>query len=162
MAEKTGKGGANSKSQARKKRNAASTPVVAGRRRGSKKDSGRDATGKAKKKLKQDNDVLVELSVVGLNHRVTATEFGKLFDALPVKCRLVREPENEYDENAIKVIAHPKRHIGYLRRGVASSLAPRLDKKITEIVSCELVSLDEDTEAEGILKVLTRTHEITP
>jgi len=53
---------------------------------------------------------------------------------LPVNAVLVREPDNEYDPNAIAVYAtttdgsQSARHVGYISAEVAESLAPALDR----------------------------------
>lgn len=39
---------------------------------------------------------------------------------------LEREPHNQYDENAIQVIAHGE-HIGYIQRDLAALIAPKMD-----------------------------------
>ncbi|ADL12256.1 single-stranded-DNA-specific exonuclease RecJ [Acetohalobium arabaticum] len=43
------------------------------------------------------------------------------------KLNLVREPENEYDESAIRVETTDQEQIGYLKSGLAKHLAPYLD-----------------------------------
>jgi hypothetical protein len=51
---------------------------------------------------------------------------------LPVVVRLVREPRNEYDANAIRAEVAGTR-IGYLRRHLAAQLAPGIDRaRMTE------------------------------
>lgn len=75
--------------------------------------------------------------------------------------RLVREPDNEYDPNAIAVFL-PKRlmggaQIGYLRRPSAELLARKLDAGEMVIVKATLLSLRaEDDLKEGPLDVLFR------
>lgn len=77
----------------------------------------------------------VEIPVVGMNYRVTPSTMNKLKVALPVRARLVREPTNKHDENAIRVeimdkpFAHDKSgfHAGYVMRQVAFEYAPLLD-----------------------------------
>lgn len=78
----------------------------------------------------------MELSVVGVNYRVTTATVHKLSEYLkggPVACNLEREPDNVHDSNAIKVVIgetpHKGFHIGYLSRGVAATFAPQMDKK---------------------------------
>lgn len=77
----------------------------------------------------------VDLKVVG----VTFTNEGtgekradiirELMNKKPedIKIELVREPENKYDMNAIKVLADD-RQIGYLGKEYASIIAPLLDE----------------------------------
>lgn len=81
---------------------------------------------KAKAKVKE-----IELTAVGLHYRLTPSKLAKLEDSLPLQCELRREPENEYDENAIAVwcVERPFREvkIGYLAKQVAHDLAPMMD-----------------------------------
>lgn len=81
---------------------------------------------KAKGKINEIN-----LTVVGLQHRLTKTKIEKLIDALPLMIELRREPENEFDENAIAVwcIEKPFKEvkIGYIQRVVAADLAGPMD-----------------------------------
>ena len=54
-------------------------------------------------------DNLRILKIAGINHR---SGFGKYVGR--VECALVPEPENEYDHNAIKVVAEDSHHLGYI------------------------------------------------
>lgn len=54
-------------------------------------------------------DNLRILKIAGINHR---SGIGKY--AGRVECALVPEPENEYDHNAIKVVAEDSHHLGYI------------------------------------------------
>jgi hypothetical protein len=60
--------------------------------------------------------------------------------------RLVREPDNKWDENAIMVMLPERlmggRQLGYLHRQAAELLAPKLDSGSLEVVSAKLMSLD--------------------
>ena len=49
------------------------------------------------------------LKIAGINHR---SGIGKYVGR--VECALVPEPENEYDHNAIKVVAEDSHHLGYI------------------------------------------------
>lgn len=85
-----------------------------------------------RRKMKIQN---VDLKVVG----VTFTNEGtgekradiirELMDKNPsdIKIELVREPENKYDMNAIKVLANDKQ-IGYIGKEYATIIAPLLDE----------------------------------
>ena len=44
-----------------------------------------------------------------------------------IKIELVREPENQYDMNAVKVLANDKQ-IGYIGKEYASIIAPLMDE----------------------------------
>lgn len=48
-------------------------------------------------------------------------------DKASISIQLVREPENKYDINAIKVLANDKQ-IGYIGKEYASILAPKMDE----------------------------------
>ena len=54
-------------------------------------------------------DKLRILSIAGINHR---TGIGKYIGR--VKCTLVPEPTNQFDQNAIKVVSEDKHHLGYI------------------------------------------------
>ena len=54
-------------------------------------------------------DNLRILKIAGINHR---SGIGKYVGR--VECALVSEPENEYDHNAIKVVAGDSHHLGYI------------------------------------------------
>lgn len=49
------------------------------------------------------------LKIAGINHR---SGIGKYVGR--IECALVPEPENEYDHNAIKVVAEDSHHLGYI------------------------------------------------
>lgn len=92
----------------------------------------------------------VELSVVGISHRVTDATMRKIARDLqngPMKCSLVREPENKHDENAIKVVIkeRPYRglHLGYIARKVAREYAPAMDAGKMVNPKVWLVDLEE-------------------
>lgn len=76
----------------------------------------------------------LEMPVVGLNHRMTASTRRLLESSVqkgPISLTLQREPDNLRDENAIKVILseapYKGMHIGYLPRTTAALLAPAWD-----------------------------------
>lgn len=74
-----------------------------------------------------------ELTVVGIQHRVTMSTRRMMIDRLPITVALVREPENAHDENAIKVVIaetgnpYNKLHIGYVKATEAQVWAEHLD-----------------------------------
>ncbi len=56
-------------------------------------------------------DNLRILKIVGINHRQGISRYvGR------VECALVPEPDNEYDHNAIKIIAEDGHHLGYIQK----------------------------------------------
>ena len=69
--------------------------------------------------------------VVGIHYRVGLADIERIVPALPLRVDLVREPENQFDPNAIKVMLtelFPDFHIGYLSRDIAAKLAPQVDE----------------------------------
>jgi len=90
----------------------------------------------------------IELSVVGVDHRVSQSTRRMIAAHLPLKCDLEREPKNFKDPNAIKVVItepgspYKDFHIGYLRKEVASVYAPVIDRGEVAILECKLTELD--------------------
>jgi HIRAN domain len=101
----------------------------------------------------------MKFRVVGMKYRLSRSTRLILEKRLPLLCRLVREPENEADPNAVAVYvrSEPWRgtKLGYLPRGVAKEIAPRLDAKRLKVIRVTLVSLDV-AEDEGQLIVKAR------
>lgn len=62
--------------------------------------------------------------------------------------RLVREPDNKYDGNAIMVLLparlHGGKQLGYVRKDSAALLTPKLDTGTLKIAKAVLVELLED------------------
>ena len=57
-------------------------------------------------------DNLRILKIAGINHRQGISRYvGR------VECALVPEPDNEYDPDAIKIVAEDRHHIGYISSG---------------------------------------------
>ena len=108
--------------------------------------------------------------VVGISYHVTeqTQEILHLLAKIsPLKAELEREPDNSADENAIKVMLTDKKRLrdeypqvfgsdryflGYLRRGVAAVLAPRMDGETVKVKNARLESLDVK-EGTGVLRV---------
>ena len=60
-------------------------------------------------------DNLRILKIAGINHRQGISRYvGR------VECVLVPEPDNEYDPDAIKVVAEDRHHLGYIPSGQTS------------------------------------------
>lgn len=61
--------------------------------------------------------------------------------------RIVREPENQHDENAIAVFLPQRiaggKQLGYLHRETAAILAPKMDEGLLKVVKAELLSLNQ-------------------
>lgn len=103
----------------------------------------------------------ISLTAVGLHYRLTIPKLKKMEEAIPLKVVLRREPNNEYDENAIAVwcVERPFKDvkIGYLKRGVAQDLAPKMDSrdfKPREVWITELVNEKETTASNGYVAEL--------
>jgi hypothetical protein len=54
------------------------------------------------------------MEIAGINHR---QGIGRYIGR--VECALVPEPQNEYDPNAIKVVASDRHHLGYIPSDMA-------------------------------------------
>jgi hypothetical protein len=94
----------------------------------------------------------LELEVVGMNHRLTISTLQNLADDVPLHCTLEREPDNEHDPNAVRVIviekpwrkAHGGLHVGYIARATASVIAPRMDEGKWPYVDAWLTEIDRE------------------
>lgn len=95
-----------------------------------------------------------ELEVIGLRFRWKKdgrAALARMADKADITgIRIVREPDNKYDENAIMVLLPERimegRQLGYLHREAAELLAPRLDSGILEVVRAKLTGLDPDAD----------------
>jgi hypothetical protein len=104
----------------------------------------------------------IEITVVGMRYRVTDSTRRMMREHLPFPVALVREPDNEHDENAIKIVVteyfnHPYKdfHIGYLSRAVASEWAGPLDTGKLTIAEAWITGIDVD---EGIATMLVKAR----
>jgi len=97
----------------------------------------------------------IETIVAGLEYRVTVGTQERLAQAAPISAKLVREPDNEEDENAIKVILTEKPfrgyHVGYVPRSIAKALAFHMDVDDVNITEVWVLSVDPDTESADLL-----------
>lgn len=89
-----------------------------------------------------------DLTINGLSFRMKADVRRALAAALKkkaLKVDLRREPDNEYDANAIMVFGvggtFDERHLGYVARESAEVLAPRLDAGTLVIETAKLTEL---------------------
>lgn len=90
-----------------------------------------------------------ELDVIGLKFRWKKELREKLAMTVNTRSvagiRLEREPENEYDENAIAVYLpnrlYDGKQLGYIRRDSAALLAPKMDAGSLEVVSATLTEI---------------------
>jgi hypothetical protein len=91
-----------------------------------------DELNRRKHKMKIQN---VDLKVVGVTFtnentgEKRADIIRELMDKDPkdIKIQLIREPENQYDMNAVKVLANDKQ-IGYIGKEYATIIAPLMDE----------------------------------
>ena len=83
------------------------------------------------------------LKIAGINHRQGISRYvGR------VECALVPEPDNEYDPDAIKIVAEDRHHLGYIPSGqtdlVCSLTANEFPYRCTAFIeACE----DEDEDS---------------
>lgn len=84
------------------------------------------------------------VQVAGLQYRLpTVLDVLEALDSgWSVDLALEREPSNEHDPNAIRVVAHPDLHIGYLPAVLSDSIAYRgLTTLRAEIVDADIDDL---------------------
>lgn len=102
--------------------------------------------------MKKSHTFDVGLTVVGLNFR-WKREVRKMMPGwCPFNVKLEREPDNEYDEYAIKVLIANQpglnkvwgKQLGYLRSNIAALLAPRLDAGEIKPASLIVTEIDVD------------------
>jgi single-stranded-DNA-specific exonuclease len=68
----------------------------------------------------------IQTRIVGVTFENRQTIVALLTDREQVF--LIREPDNQFDRNAIKVVRWDHRQVGYLNRELAKILAPRMDR----------------------------------
>ena len=78
--------------------------------------------------------------IVGINYDNRREAFEKL--KVDEKVSLVREPDNKFDKNAIKVINNSNEMLGYVVRNKANEIAPRLDNG--EKCNCVVAEIEEN------------------
>jgi hypothetical protein len=109
----------------------------------------------------------VALSVVGMQYRVTKSTRQMISEHVrndgPLLCKLVREPSNAVDPNAIRVLIADEPYtglfIGYLTRQVAEVLAPALDKGTAVAGRCVLTDVaPRDGEGEVLVTIKTNVN----
>lgn len=109
-----------------------------------------------------------ELGVVGLGFRLKRPTRQIIKSAIDkasmTGMRLIREPENKYDENAIAV-HFPERymhgaHIGYLHRDSAALLAPKIDSGVLEVAGATLTAVSDDRDDHKTATLLVRFRDV--
>jgi HIRAN domain len=105
----------------------------------------------------------LRVTVVGMQYRVTASTRQMISAHLekgPLLCKLVREPSNPKDPNAIRVLISDKPYtgmfIGYLTRQVAEIIAPALDQGKVIVGPCVLLDL-RVRDGEGDISIMLKT-----
>jgi hypothetical protein len=102
-----------------------------------------------------------ETNVVGMQHRLTMSTrrlmVGYLRKCDRIGVMLIREPDNNADENAIKVVIrdtpYKGMHIGYLPKTVASVYAPALDEMLIQVIDSWVWEVNPD---EGTASLVIR------
>lgn len=97
-----------------------------------------------------------ELDMVGLKFRMKKDlrlDFQRRVAKKPVTVTVEREPDNEYDPNAVAVLLDGYR-IGYFRRDSAELLAPRLDAGEITVTSAKVMQVDKADTNDAFCRVL--------
>ncbi len=90
----------------------------------------------------------IDVLLVGMNYRVAPEAQADLARKVPFEVVLKREPDNQYDPNAIKVIMgeiRPGMHIGYVSRDLAARLAEMIDSEEIRITAVAVTEIDAET-----------------
>lgn len=106
----------------------------------------------------------LQLQCVGMRHRITPSTMRDMNDACPLRVKIERELDNHHDANAVAVVCIEKpwndMQIGYISRGTAAELAPRMDEgRVYFTEECYLTSADA---ASGIGELLLNTSKEPP
>jgi HIRAN domain len=112
----------------------------------------------ATKKHRYGKERTQTFSLSGMNYRVSEKGQKEMSEKTPIMVALIREPNNQHDENAISVHLETYRrgmHIGYVPRGVASVLAPLMDSGDLLVSSAWLTKVNPKAH-EGELLVTLR------
>jgi hypothetical protein len=105
-------------------------------------------TKPTKKHREYGGQKTMKFSVAGMSYRLTPAFMEQLSEQTPIDCYFEREPENEHDENAVKILLQRWQagwHIGYVPRDVAAKLAPLIDSGKIQISSVWLVKVHTAT-----------------
>jgi HIRAN domain len=91
----------------------------------------------------------MEMTCVGLRHRVTPSTLREMAKLAPLKIQFKREPENIHDENAIAVICNERpwkgMQVGYVPRQSAAEIAPRIDAGKIVLTGGYLNTVDDES-----------------
>jgi hypothetical protein len=98
---------------------------------------------KAKSKEKK-----ITFTIVGLSYHVTPVKLQAISEDTPLRAKLVREPENPADRNAVAIHLDERPYkdfkVGYLAREVAIEIASRMDRGKLEPREVWLIEVDPD------------------
>jgi hypothetical protein len=86
----------------------------------------------------------ITLTAVGFHFRLVPHQIEKLQQEIPIVLELRREPENEYDMNAIAIWGRERPFVmklGYISKPQAAEIAPRMDAEEFEISEAWLLDL---------------------
>ena len=84
-------------------------------------------------------DNLRILKIAGINHR---QEIGRYTGR--VECALVPEPQNEYDPNAIKVVAFDRHHLGYIPSDMTDFVRTMAGEEFPMRCTCFIKEIEDE------------------
>lgn len=90
-------------------------------------------------------------TVVGLQYALSQSGRKLIGKQVPFRVKLKRNPNNEYDSNAIEVViadikvSNAQMRMGHLSRQVAGVLAPEMDKGAMKIEKATVVRMSSTT-----------------
>ena len=84
-------------------------------------------------------DNLRILKIAGINHR---QGIGRYIGR--VECALVPEPQNEYDRNAIKVVASDRHHLGYIPTDMTDFVRSMAREEFPMRCTCFIDEIDDE------------------
>lgn len=84
-------------------------------------------------------DNLRILKIAGINHR---QGIGRYIGR--VECALVPEPQNEYDPNAIKVVASDRHHLGYIPSDMTDLVQSMTGGKLPMRCTCFIKEIEDE------------------
>ena len=84
-------------------------------------------------------DNLRILKIAGINHRQGIDRYlGR------VECALVPEPQNEYDPNAIKVVASDRHHLGYIPSDMTDFVRSMAGEEFPMRCTCFIDNIEDE------------------
>lgn len=97
---------------------------------------------------------IIKTSVVGVTFEGRQRLIQTLTSGQPIK--LIREPENKHDSNAIKVLIDDNKHIGYINKSLAKKISPIIDDELSREIVGEIVSIYSVKNKPSVLGVKIR------